>query len=72
MVAGLAVYSVVLDPLGYILSTLFIAAITLRILGVLSWKVIGVSSLVLSVSVYFIFTRLLGVELPAGILSFLG
>jgi putative tricarboxylic transport membrane protein len=72
MVAGLAVYSVVLDPLGYILSTLFIAAITLRILGVLSWKMIGVSSLVLSVSVYFIFTRLLGVELPAGILSFLG
>jgi putative tricarboxylic transport membrane protein len=72
MVAGLAVYSVVLDPLGYILSTIFIAAITLRILGVLSWKVIGVSSVALSVSVYFLFTRLLGVELPAGILSFLG
>ncbi len=71
MVAGLAIYSVVLDPLGYILSTLFIAAVTLRILGVLSWKVIGISSLVLSFSVYFLFTRLLGVELPAGILSFI-
>lgn len=72
MVVGLAVYSIVLDPLGYILSTIFIAAVTLRILGVLSWKVIGVSSVVLSVSVYFLFTRLLGVELPAGVLSFLG
>ena len=72
MVAGLAVYSLVLDPLGYILSTLFIAVVTLRILGVVSWKVIGVSSLALSVSVYLLFTRLLGVELPAGVLSFLG
>jgi putative tricarboxylic transport membrane protein len=72
MVAGLAVYSVILDPLGYVLSTIFIAALTLRILGVMSWKVIGASSLVLSVSVYFLFTRLLGVELPAGVLSFLG
>ncbi len=72
MVVGLAVYSVILDPLGYILSTFFIAAVTLRILGVISWKVIGASSLVLSVSVYFLFTRLLGVELPAGVLSFLG
>jgi len=72
MVVGLAVYSVILDPLGYILSTFFIAAVTLRILGVTSWKVIGASSLALSFSVYFLFTRLLGVELPAGVLSFLG
>jgi len=72
MVACLAVYSIVLDPLGYILSTIFIAAVTFRILGVPSWKVIGAGSLVLSVSVYLLFTRLLGVELPAGVLSFLG
>jgi putative tricarboxylic transport membrane protein len=71
MVVGLAVYSVILDPLGYILSTFFIAAVTFRVLGVVSWKVIGLSSLVLSISVYFLFTRLLGVELPAGVLSFL-
>ena len=72
MVAGLGVYSVILEPLGYVLSTIFIAAVTLRILGVMSWKVISLSSLVLSVGVYFLFTRMLGVELPAGILSFLG
>jgi putative tricarboxylic transport membrane protein len=72
MLAALAVYAVLLEPLGYIASTIFIAMVTLRILGVMSWKVIILSSVVLSVSVYYLFTRLLGVELPAGILSFLG
>ncbi len=71
MVAGLAIYAVVLDPLGYIPSTIFISAVALRILEVRSWKVISLSSLVLSVTVYFLFTRVLGVELPAGILTFL-
>ena len=71
MLAALVVYAVLLEPLGYILSTIFIAAVTLRILGVDSLKLIAVSSVVLSVSVYFLFTRLLGVELPAGILLFL-
>lgn len=72
MVAGLGVYAAVLDPLGYIPSTFFIGVVTLRILGVVSWKLIGLSSLALSISVYFLFTQLLGVELPAGVLSFLG
>lgn len=71
MVAGLAVYALILAPVGYILSTIFISMVTLRILGLRSWKVIGLSSVVLSVVVYFVFTRLLDVELPAGIFSFL-
>lgn len=72
MLAALAVYAVLLEPLGYIPSTIFIAMVTLRILGVMSWKVIILTSAVLSVSVYYLFTQLLGVELPAGVLSFLG
>lgn len=72
MLAALFVYAVLLEPLGYIPSTIFIAAVTLRILGVMSLKLITLSSVVLSVFVYFLFTRLLGVELPAGVLSFLG
>jgi putative tricarboxylic transport membrane protein len=71
MVAGLAVYALILAPVGYILSTILIAMVTLRILGLKSWKVIGLSSVVLSVTVYFVFTRLLDVELPAGVFSFL-
>jgi putative tricarboxylic transport membrane protein len=70
LVAGLAVYTVILDSLGYLLSTIFIAVVTLRLMGVTSWKVIGVSSVILSVVVYFLFTRFLEVELPAGILPF--
>jgi len=72
MVASLALYAAILDRLGYIPSTFFIAAVTLRILGVASWKTIGIGSLVLSFTVYSLFTRLLGVELPAGVLSSLG
>ena len=72
MVAGLVVYTGILEPLGYVLSTIFIAALTLRIMGLTSWRVISMSSLVLSVGVYFLFTRFLAVELPAGILPFLG
>ncbi len=72
MVAGLAVYVMIMVHLGYIPSTIFIVAVTLRMHGVMSWKVISLTSLILSVTVYFLFTQLLGVELPAGILSFLG
>jgi len=72
MVACMGAYAAILEPLGYVLSTIFIAAVTLRILGVMSWKLISLGSLILSVGVYFLFTRMLGVELPAGILPFLG
>ena len=71
MVTGLAVYALILAPVGYILSTVFIAMVTLRVLGLRSWKVIVLSSIVLSVTVYVVFTRLLDVELPAGIFTFL-
>ncbi len=72
MVAGLAIYVTIMVPLGYIPSTIFIVAVTLRMHRVTSWKVIGLTSLILPITVYFLFTKLLGVELPAGILSFLG
>jgi len=70
LIVSLGVYVLILDPLGYVLATIFIAAVTLRILGIRSWKVISRSSLFLAVAVYLLFTRLLGVELPAGILPF--
>jgi putative tricarboxylic transport membrane protein len=70
LVVSLGVYALILDPLGYVLATIFIAAVTLRILGITSWKAVIRSSLILSVGVYLLFSRLLGVELPAGILPF--
>ena len=71
MAASLAVYVLIMVPMGYIPSTIFIVAATLRIHGVTSWRVINLTSLILPVTLYFLFTQLLGVELPAGILSFL-
>lgn len=72
LVAGMCVYTAVLESLGFVLPTLIIAILILRVLGVKSWKVLIVSSLGLSVGTYILFRRILGVELPSGILTFLG
>ena len=72
LIVGMGVYVAILDPLGYVLATVFIAALILRVLGVASWRVLGVASVALSAGTYLLFDRLLGVELPAGILGFLG
>jgi putative tricarboxylic transport membrane protein len=72
LIAGMAVYVGVLDSAGYVLSTLFIGALILRVLGIRSWRVLCGASAVLSVGTYLLFARLLGIELPPGILAFLG
>ena len=72
LIAGMAVYVGILDSVGYVLSTLFIAALILRVLGIKSWRMLGGASAVLSVGTYLLFARLLGIELPPGILAFLG
>lgn len=71
LVAGMGVYTAVLEWLGYVLPTALLSALILRILGLTSWKKISVVSLSLSAGTYYLFARLLGVELPAGILTFL-
>ena len=68
--ACLAVYVAVLESLGYVISTLLITAVILRIMGATSWRVLGLGSVVLSVGAYALFHWLLGVELPAGLLPF--
>ncbi|HEU5322878.1 MAG TPA: tripartite tricarboxylate transporter TctB family protein, partial [Methylomirabilota bacterium] len=70
--AGLAVYVAVLDPVGYVLATSLIAGVILRVLGVRSWRVLGGGSVALSVGTYVLFARVLGVDLPAGLLAPLG
>jgi putative tricarboxylic transport membrane protein len=72
LVAIMGVYVGVLDPLGYVLATIVIAAVILRVLGVTSWKALSLASLALSVGTYFLFARILGIELPSGVLPFLG
>ena len=72
LVVSMGVYTALLMPVGYVLPTVFITALILRVLGVTSWKILGGASVGLSVGTYFLFGRILGIDLPAGILSFLG
>jgi putative tricarboxylic transport membrane protein len=72
LVMAMAGYVGVLDHLGYVPATFLIALVILRVLGVKSWKVLGLASVLLAGGTYLLFARLLGIELPAGILEFLG
>ncbi len=71
LVAGIGAYTAVLEWLGYIVPTVLLTAAILRILGVTSRKKLALASLGLSIGTYYLFARLLGIELPAGILPFL-
>jgi putative tricarboxylic transport membrane protein len=72
LVVSMGGYVAILDPLGYVLATLLLAVVILRVLKVRSWRVLALSSVALSVGTYLLFARVLGIELPAGILEFLG
>jgi hypothetical protein len=71
LLAALVLYVPVLDPLGYPLATAGLCAVTLRILGVRLPVALGVS-LGLAVVTFILFRRVLGVELPPGVLALLG
>jgi putative tricarboxylic transport membrane protein len=72
LIIGLLAYSIVLDVLGYVIATLLLSAVVLRVLDTKrGWK-LAVISLLLSVGTYLLFDRLLDVSLPGGILAGLG
>ena len=72
VVAGMGVYVAILDPVGYVPATMLIAGLILRVLGVRSWRALGLASVVLAVSTYFLFARMLGIDLPVGVLGIFG
>ena len=72
LVVGMGVYVLLLGPLGYVLATLPLAALILWILEVRSWRVICLFSAGMSIGTYLLFAIFLGIELPPGILRFLG
>ena len=71
VVAGMGVHVAILDPVGYVPATMLIAGLILRVLGVRSWRTLGLASVVLAVGTYFLFARMLGIDLPVGVLAFL-
>ncbi len=71
LIASLSVYTAALSSLGYVLPTVILVAVILRVLGVTSWKVLVLASIGLSVGAYLLFGRALGIDLPTGVLPFL-
>jgi putative tricarboxylic transport membrane protein len=72
MVLGMGVYVAVLEPVGYVPATMLISVVILRVLGVRSWHALGLASVVLAIGTYVLFARVLGIDLPAGILGLIG
>ncbi len=72
LMVALAVYVPLLEPLGYPLVTAGLCIVALRILESRHWTATIAASLALALGSYLLFDRVLGVELPAGILTFLG
>lgn len=70
-IVSLGAYTAALTSLGYLLPTTILVAVMLRILGMTSWKVLILASLGLSAGAYLLFGRILGIDLPAGILPLL-
>jgi len=62
----------VLDRLGYVIGTFVASGLILRILNVKSWRVLIFTSFCLSIGTYILFDKLLGIELPIGILARFG
>jgi putative tricarboxylic transport membrane protein len=66
---SLVAYASLLHPLGYTLATALFFPVAARILGSSRlWRNILIG-LVLGLAIYLIFTRVLGVRLPAGLLA---
>lgn len=69
VIAVLVVYAVVLQPLGYILATSIFFVVVARLAGSHHLLRDVVVAVLFSAAVYFGFTELLGVRLPAGLME---
>ena len=69
LILGMVVYILLFDLVGYIIATIILSIIVLRILDTKSWWVIAGVSFSLAVGTYILFDRLLSMPLPGGILE---
>jgi putative tricarboxylic transport membrane protein len=68
MTALLLAYGFALEPVGYIISTFVLFLGGSWLLGSRAWRRDVAVGLGLSVGIYFLFTQLLAVPLPAGVI----
>jgi putative tricarboxylic transport membrane protein len=64
---SLALFVVLLKPLGYLLCSALLMAATLRLLELTDWKRIVLISGISAALSHYLFSRLLGVPLPLGV-----
>lgn len=72
LLAALALYVPLLEPVGYPIVTTALCIVALRILDARRWPVVVGVSIVIALGSFLLFQRGLGVELPLGVLAFLG
>ena len=59
----------VLNPLGYLIATVALSIVLLRVLGTSRVWGLALAALIIALGSYILFDRLLNVTLPAGILA---
>jgi hypothetical protein len=72
IVAGLAAIAIVMPYLGFILTVVPVMVVLMHAVERQSWITVVIVSVVSTVAVYFLFTRVLGTSLPRGLLGFCG
>jgi len=70
MLGALAVSLVLLDKLGFLVTTTLFVAVVIFGLGVRSWRTLATVPLIAAIGLYTVFAVWLSVPLPKGILGF--
>jgi hypothetical protein len=65
-----AAYPVIINPFGFILSTLFLLFFFFKVIARLKWWAVGVGGIVTTMCAYLIFEIWLKANLPRGLLGF--
>jgi len=68
-VAGVIVFCLVLQPVGFIITSLVFLVLMMALLGMRRPLLMGISSVLVTAGVYLVFEKLLALTLPAGILE---
>jgi hypothetical protein len=69
LIIGLIFYVLTLQFLGYIISTSILSVITLSVLRIRRWWSLAIVSLLTAVGSYILFSQVLDIPLPKGIMA---
>jgi hypothetical protein len=70
IVGGLGLIAILMPTLGFVLTVIPVMMILMQAVERQSWLTVLVVSIVATLAVYYLFTRLLGTTLPRGLLGF--